>query len=117
MDVRGFHRVSDGVNRRAAALRLPRLKSMKRAGPLNAIVWRRNVGTFFTLPLPKLARSPLLAAWVAPSLFGRDAHTRLDVGERNAAEELMPWRWPPRMLAALMAGVMRRGGLHYSDSR
>lgn len=79
---------------------LPRLKSMS-APDMNAsdrvAAERRHV---LALPLP-VARS---CCWQhgSPSLL---VATRLDVGERNASEELMPWRWP-RILAALMAGVM-----------
>ncbi|ENG5758002.1 iron ABC transporter permease [Salmonella enterica] len=45
----------------------------------------------------------LLATWVALS-FGRDAHG-WTWASGTLLEELMPWRWP-RILAALMAGVM-----------
>ncbi|EBK0970020.1 iron ABC transporter permease [Salmonella enterica] len=45
----------------------------------------------------------LLATWVALS-FGRDAHG-WSWASGTLLEELMPWRWP-RILAALMAGVM-----------
>ncbi len=80
---------------------LPRLKSMS-APDMNAsdrvAAERRHVLAFAVAGGALL----LLATWVA--LFGRDAHG-WTWASGTLLEELMPWRWP-RILAALMAGVM-----------
>ncbi|MBK0366393.1 iron ABC transporter permease [Salmonella enterica] len=81
---------------------LPRLKSMS-APDMNAsdrvAAERRHVLAFAVAGGALL----LLATWVALS-FGRDAHG-WTWASGTLLEELMPWRWP-RILAALMAGVM-----------
>ncbi|MEY6294055.1 iron ABC transporter permease, partial [Salmonella enterica subsp. enterica serovar Corvallis] len=81
---------------------LPRLKSMS-APDMNAsdrvAAERRHVLAFAVAGGALL----LLATWGALS-FGRDAHG-WTWASGTPLEELMPWRWP-RILAALMAGVM-----------
>lgn len=81
---------------------LPRLKSMS-APDMNAsdrvAAERRHVLAFAVAGGALL----LLATWGALS-FGRDAHG-WTWASGTLLEELMPWRWP-RILAALMAGVM-----------
>ncbi|EMN7476530.1 Fe(3+)-hydroxamate ABC transporter permease FhuB [Salmonella enterica] len=81
---------------------LPRLKNMS-APDMNAsdrVAAERRHVLAFTVAGGALL---LLATWVALS-FGRDAHG-WTWASGTLFEELMPWRWP-RILAALMAGVM-----------
>ncbi len=74
MDAGGFHRVSDGVNRRAAVpVAAAAAKSMS-APDMNASDRvAANVGMSSLLPLSRW-RAPAAGNSVGRALFGRDAH-------------------------------------------